>query len=152
MYIGDDRDRATELLAKISWIALDAEAAGKPSPEAWFNAGYLAATYTQSGGTIDWRAGVGDGVDGYAWVQKALALSPEDGAMQFGAAMVAHGRPAFKDHLRKAVALAEPGSDLARSIESNYAAGHKSLKDLRAELGVDEKASAAASKSAKGGG
>ena len=150
LYIGDDRAKGTDLLAKIAWIAMDGEASGKPTAEAWFNAGYFAATLRQLGNDIGWHAGVGEGVDGYAWIAKALELQPGDPAMQFGAALVGHGHPQFKDHLRKAVAGAEPGSDLARSIESNYAAGHKPLKELRAELGVDDHASAA--KAAKSGG
>lgn len=152
VYIGDDRDRATELLAKISWIAMDADSAGTPSAEAWFNAGYLAATFRQSGADVGCRAGVSDEIDGYAWVERALTLRPDDAAMQYGAALITHGHPQFAQHLRRAVAGARDGSDLARSIESSYAAGHKPLKELRAELGVDDRGTTTASKPASSGG
>ena len=58
-------------------------------------------------------------------------------AMQFGAALVVfgHNESAFKEHLRHAVAGAKPGSDLAASIESNRACGHKPIQELKKELG-----------------
>ena len=140
VYIGQDKDLATELLAKISWIALDAEASGKPSAYAYFDAGILAATYRQSGADIKWRPGVAGDVDGYAYIKKALALEPDNAAMQFGAALVAHehDQKAHRDHLRRAVNLAKPGSDLAKSIESNWACGHKPIDELKKELGASD--------------
>lgn len=138
VYIGKDADLGTALLARLSWIAMDAEAAGKPSAQSWFDAGMLAATFVQSGCDIKWHAGTANGADGYAYLKKALELSPQDGAMQFGAALVVfeHDNSRFKDHIAKAVAIAEPGSDLAKSIEANYACGHKPLAEMAKEYGV----------------
>jgi hypothetical protein len=138
VYIGSDVGAATSLLARLSWIAMDAEASGKPSAEAWFDAGFLAATLRQAGADIKWHAGVANGADGYAWIQKAVELSPKDPEMQFGAALVVfeHDSSRFKDHLRKAIAAAEPGSNLAKSIESNWACGHKPIAELAKEFGV----------------
>ena len=144
IYIGKDREAATELLAKLSWIAMDNEAIGKPSAYAWFDAGVLAATLRQSGGDVGWHAGTAAGADGYAWVRRALELRPDDAAMQFGAALVVFERDpaAYKNHLRKAVAGAAPGSDLAKSIESNWACGHKPVEELKKELGTGDSRSA----------
>jgi hypothetical protein len=64
VYLHRDLPRATELLAKVSWIALDAAAAGRKDPEAWFNAAFLAACYRQSGIDLGWKPGVEDGVVG----------------------------------------------------------------------------------------
>ena len=140
VYIGDDRAKATELLAKISWMAMDAEAIGKPSAYSWFDAGVLAATFRQSGADIGWHAGSDSNADGYAWVKRAVALNPDDPAMQFGAALVVFEKDqaAFKSHLRRAVAGAKPGSDLAKSIESNWACGHKPVEELKKELGASD--------------
>jgi hypothetical protein len=126
---------------------MDEEAAGKPTGEAWFNAGFLAATLAQSGAEIRCHAGTASGADGYAWVKRALELTKDDPAMEFGAALAVfgHDAAAYKAHLGKAVAAAKPGSDLARSIESNHACGGKSLQELRKELG-DARADAGKSK------
>lgn len=144
VYIGQDWTQAMNLLGKLSLIALDQEAASKPSAEAWFNVGYLAATFTQSGADIKWHAGQANGADGYAYIKKAVELSPNDGAIQFGAALVVfeHDNSKFKDHLSKAIAIAEPGSDLAKSIENNYACGHKPLAEMAKEYGVTLKTAA----------
>jgi hypothetical protein len=138
IYSRKDKETATELLGKLGWIALDMEAAGKGSPEAWFNAGFLAACYEQLGTDIDWNPGVAEGVRGYAWLAKAISLEPQNAEMQFAAALATHGRgKVFDEHLRKALVGAEPGSNLARSIESNLAFGDKkSIEELRRSYGV----------------
>lgn len=143
IYLQDDRARATELLAKISWIAMDAEAAGKPSAEAWFNAGFLAASLDQIGTDIKWNPGVAEGREGYAYVQRAIALDPDNAAMHFGAALVSHGIKEHREHLKKAVAGAQAGTDLARSIESNHALGNKPIGQLRKDLGITDAKSSA---------
>jgi hypothetical protein len=137
IYAQGDKQLSTELLAKLGWIALDMEAAGKPSAEAWFNAGFLAACFEQLGTDIDWNPGVAEGVKGYAWIQKALFISPDDPEIHFAAALTTHGHDkVYKDHVRKAVAGAKPGSNLAKSIESNHAFGNKPLSELRKSLGI----------------
>jgi hypothetical protein len=145
IYLGKDKDQATELLAKVAWIAMDSEAAGKPSAEAYFNAGYLAASYNQAGIDVDWNPGVAGGQKGYAWVKRALELSPGDAQMEYGAALVIFevGRDQCRAHLRKALEGASAGSPLAASIESNHAFGAKPCKELRKELGMNDASSSA---------
>jgi len=143
LYSADRPQLATELLAKMSWIALDAEANGKPSAEAWFNPGFFAATINQLGIDINWKPGVADGAVGYAWIKKALALDGEDPGMQFAAALVTFEHSAqtqHKEHLRKALAGVKPGTPLARSMEANWALGHKSIEEMRKDLGITEAA------------
>jgi hypothetical protein len=132
---------ATELLGKLSWIALDAEANGKPTAAAWFNPGFFVAALTQTGVDVDFRAGVGEGVRGYAWIRKAISLEPQNADMHFAAALALfegndHARPLYNEHLKKAVAGAAPGSPLAKSMESNLALGGKKIEELRKESGV----------------
>lgn len=140
LYLKEDPARATELLAKLGWIAMDAEAAGKPSSEAWFNAGFLAATLRQAGAEIDWKPGVASGREGFAWIQRGLALDADNAAMHFGAALVIEDTRTGlgREHLARAVASATPGSDLAKSIESNHALGNRTLKQLRTDLGITD--------------
>lgn len=138
LYIGEDSGRAGELVTKLLAVAKDAESAGKPDAAAWFNAGFAAATLVQNGRHIKQVALTRDGPVGYEEIKKALAIAPDDAAMQFGAALVAFekDRESFKAHMKKALGLVEAGSDLAKSMESNHALGNKSLKDLKAQYSV----------------
>ncbi len=140
VYVGQDRDRATELLAKLSWMALDAEAAGNSewARTAWFDAGFLASCYHQNGVDIDWKPGVADHLQGWAWIQKAIDQGADDPAVQFAAALVLLEKNdgSHRAYLARAVAGAEPGSNLARSIEKNGALGGRTIEELRASLGT----------------
>jgi hypothetical protein len=147
LYIGDSQPLARDLLSRISWNVMDYEAKGKPNAQGWFDAGFLAATLNQAGTGLGVHVGDDNHVDGIVWIKRAIQIDPDDPAKEFGAALVLHGQPDCNDHLRKAVAKAKPGSDLAKSIESNLAFGRKSLQELRAELGVDKGARAEAGKS-----
>jgi hypothetical protein len=136
IYAQGDKALSTELLAKLGFIALDMEADGKPAARSWFNAGFLAACYHQLGTDIDWNPGQAHGANGYAWIRKALESEPESPEMHFAAALATHGREGvYKEHMRKAVAGAKPGSALAKSIEANGALGGK-IDELRKSLGV----------------
>lgn len=137
LYAQGDRQRSTELLAKLAFIALDMEAAGKPAARYWFDAGFLAACYTQLDSDIDWNAGQAEGRNGYAWIRKALELEPGSAEMHFAAALTTHGLDGvYKEHLAKALDGAAPGSNLARSIEGNHALGAKPVEELRKSLGT----------------
>jgi hypothetical protein len=138
LYIGNDRAKATELLAYMTSLATTNQSIGKVSPMNLFDPGYFVATIRQNGIDLPWNPGTEDGADGYLWIKRAIDLDrAHDPEMCFGAALVVfgHNDKDFKDHLRHAVAGAKPGSDLARSIESNWACGHKPLEELKKELG-----------------
>jgi hypothetical protein len=86
IYSTKDSRLAGELTGRLMARALDAEAAGKPDPLAWFDAGYLVETLRQA--TFVYRYNMlnpaeqaswqlrGDTprLDGYLWVQKAIRL------------------------------------------------------------------------------
>src|SRR5215471_10776653 len=55
VYIGTDSRKASDLLSRLSWMAMDSEAIGKPSAVNWFDAGFFAATIRQSGADIGWH-------------------------------------------------------------------------------------------------
>lgn len=138
VYSSKEPRLASELLAKMSWIALDAEAGGKPTAEAWFNPGFFAAAIRQLGTDIGWRAGVAEGADGYLWIKKAISLDPSNAEMQFAAALATfeHDNAAHREHTKRALAGAEPGSPLANTIEKNPVFGNKSVQELRKSHGV----------------
>lgn len=140
LYLDKDSGRAGNFALKLLAIAKDAEAAGKPNAAAWFDAGFAGATFTQNGCHIKGLMVTEKGPVGYEEIKKALAITPDDAAMQFGAALVAfdHNQAAFKTHIQKALTLVEPGSDLARSMETNHALGAKPLKELKAQYAVSD--------------
>lgn len=80
---------ADELAMRLLARTLDSEAAGKPEPAAWFDAGYFVETVHQAGFIYEhmlsprerttWtiRGGAAE-IDGYAWVRKAIRLGGKD--------------------------------------------------------------------------
>jgi len=82
LYARKDPVAAKELLARLHARATSAESSGHPEALAWFDVGYLAETYKQwigqnlphitDGMRMD--ANPAAGVDGYAFVKKAVAL------------------------------------------------------------------------------
>ncbi len=155
VYIGEDGELARELLARLAWIAMDFEAAagdggwntegrsafGMADADrralAWFDAGYLAAALGHMGVRLDWKPGVGQGVQGYAWVLRAIELSGGDPAMHFAAANAAHPamrdskRDLFEQHMGLAIAGAPEGSLLLRNIESHLGHWDETVAALR---------------------
>lgn len=139
IYIGRDPAIGNDLVTKMTRIADDDVAAGKPTARVLFDLGYLVATLKQNGCEISSK--IAKGEDAYQYIKKGLAITPEDAAMQFGAALVAFEKDnaAFKEHMKLAVAGAPAGSDLAKSIENNWACGHKPIGELCKEYGVTQK-------------
>jgi hypothetical protein len=86
IYAAREARLADELTARLLARTLDAEAAGKSDPIAWFDAGYFVETVRQA--TVVYRhdmlrpaeraawklRGESPGLDGYAWVRKAIRL------------------------------------------------------------------------------
>ncbi|HKD99685.1 MAG TPA: hypothetical protein VKE69_01640 [Planctomycetota bacterium] len=90
IYVGSDRARATELLAKLGWMALDAEAAKNAAwaKGACFDAGFLAACYAQAKVDVGWKPAVEDGVQGWAWIRRAIDLGADDPSVRLAASLV----------------------------------------------------------------
>ena len=114
-----DRDLATTMMATLMARALDAEAVGRPDALAWFDAGYLAQCYHQLGLRLQPECGSAGKIVGYAWVRRAVELSPDDAGLQFGAAMVTalYRTRQHDEHTARARALADAGSAVARNLE-----------------------------------
>jgi hypothetical protein len=136
IYIGHDAAMGEDLVTRLNKNATNDEFKGATRAAALFQTGYLAATLKQNGCDVTSRAFKGD--DAYSYIKKALPITPDDAAMQFGAALVSfeHDNAAFKEHLKLAIAGAPAGSDLAKTIEGNWACGHKPIGELCKEYGV----------------
>jgi hypothetical protein len=90
IYAARSTKLAAEMTARLTARVLDAEAAGKSEPMAWFDAGYWVETLRQA--TFIYRYDMlpaaekqawalrqrTPGLDGYAWVKKAIRLGGKD--------------------------------------------------------------------------
>jgi cell wall-associated NlpC family hydrolase len=118
LYAGKEQQRAKELLTRLHARA-EAAPAGRAAALAWFDAGYLTATYGQ------WLAkerNPAAGLDGYGLVQRALALSGNDPEMEFAAALITLRGPQHDhlDHTQKALAGAKTDALLARNLSTHF--------------------------------
>ncbi|MCW5777105.1 MAG: hypothetical protein KIS87_11765 [Phycisphaeraceae bacterium] len=133
VYMYRDESACAGLLARLAWIALDREAdAGATDAErarAWFDAGYFAACLWHMNISPDKaRPGFAAGVQGYAWLVRAIDLSGGDPAMEFAAANAAHPgvrksqRDLYEAHMRRAIqGVGDEKSLLRMNIDSHLA-------------------------------
>jgi hypothetical protein len=115
LYARKDSQAAKELLLK-----LHARADGRPSDAlAWFDLGYLAASYNQWLGTGQNPA---TGPDGYEFVKKAISLRGNDPQMEFAAALITLRNPEkdHQAHVQKALAGAKADPLLAQNLGSQF--------------------------------
>jgi hypothetical protein len=121
LYARQNPSVGNELLVKLHARATDAESAGHADPLAWFDAGYLAEAYKQwyPKGTPNPAAGI----DGYAWVKKALALRGPDPQMEFAAALITLSGPEkeHREHVMRAMAGAKQDPLLAQNLAIRFA-------------------------------
>ena len=130
LYARQDPLAAKALLAKLHARATAAETAGHPNALAWFDAGYLVETYKQwigqtlphmtDGMRLDSNPAAG--VDGYAWVKKAIALRSDDAQMEFAAALITLSGPREEHakHAQKAIAGAKTDALLAQNLATHF--------------------------------
>lgn len=130
---------AEQLLARLKTRALEAEGNGRPDALAWFDAGYLVETYKQANwlfkkaqdgsgsGTPKWtreeKVNPATGIDGYAWVEKAIAQRGGDAEMEFAAAVISNQGSSYaghQEHLQKALAGAKGDPLLAKNIATHF--------------------------------
>ncbi len=120
LYARKDPQAAKELLTKLYARATAAEFAGHSDALAWFDIGYLTETYRQwIGKQADNPAAA---LDGYAWVQKAIALRGEDPQMEFAAALITLSGPPDKhrQHVEKALAGAKSDPLLGQNLSARF--------------------------------
>lgn len=138
IYGEKDERIAYELLSRLMARALDAGANEKPDALAWFDAGYLVETYKQARWMYEksWlsKPNLIQGLDGYAWVTKALRLGGDTPAMEFAASLMKEGAWP-NEHFRRALAGATEGSLLARNLVAQSGDQARSIAELRARFG-----------------
>ena len=118
LYARQAPQAAKELLTRLHARAVNPEA--RNAALAWFDAGYLAQAYKQWFGKDE--ANPARGLDGYAWVTKAIDLRGSDPQMEFAAALITL-TVAPQDHaahVRKALAGATSDPLLARNLASDF--------------------------------
>lgn len=83
-----------------------------------FDAGYLIETYRQTAPFAPASAAVVKDLDGYAMVNRSLAVRPNDAAISFAAALMTFGgAPGHAEHMRLAKAGTHADTLLARNID-----------------------------------
>src|SRR2546429_9404813 len=140
IYSEKDERVAYGLLSRLMARALDAGSSGRADALAWFDAGYLVETYKQARWMYEkqssWlsKQNLIQGMNGYAWVTKALQLGGDAAAMEFAASLMKEGAWP-NEHFQKALAGAADGSLLARNLVAQFGNQAKSVAELRAKFG-----------------
>ena len=131
LYASFDGKVAAQLLESLNARATAADRAGSSSSAtamALFDAGYLTETYRQIselGRSSGWGtrsatiAGVIGKANGRSFMDRTIALRPDDGAIQFAAALVTAGtdKSAYQAHAARAREAASRDPLLARNIK-----------------------------------
>ena len=129
IYADEDPRMAAALLTAVVERTKTPPADAREAALEWFDAGYLVETYRQLGSIYEHGMRPAHGrwitlipqelreLDGYALVQKAVALSPESQAeLDFASALMSR-EPLTATHLRRAAAGAARGSLLSSNLE-----------------------------------
>ena len=127
IYARQDPQVAKELITRLQARATHADG-DNTGALAWFDVGYLAEAYKQwmrNGEPNPTR-----GLDGYAWVKKAIHLRGSDAEMEFAAALITLGGPdgEHRDHVEKAMAGAKSDPLLAQNLASTF--NHQTISAL----------------------
>jgi len=119
IYARQDPQAAKELITRLH-ARTESSQATNASALAWFDLGYLAEAYKQWIGRGE--PNPASGLDGYAWVRKAIAMRGSDPEMEYAAALITLGGPeqAHKEHVEQAVAGAKMDSLLAENLASSF--------------------------------
>jgi len=120
IYARQDPQVAKELLTRLQARAANSTDSGLSEALAWFDVGYLIETYQQWIGKAEPNPAAG--LDGYAWVKKAVRLRGQDPEMEFAAALITLTGPEsdHREHARKAMAGAGNDPLLAQNLASDF--------------------------------
>jgi len=137
IYARTDRQIAWELLGRTGLSVLEQEALRARASTAWFDTGVLVTCWDQLNVDLGFRAGVAEGFDGYAYIEKALDAARAEkneqiAVIEFGAALCAHpamrpggGSPTdidrYANHVQAARAGAGASPLLAKNLEAHIA-------------------------------
>jgi len=129
IYADENPRMAAELLRAVVERTKTKPADARAEALEWFDAGYLVETYRQLGVVYQYEMRPAHSrwaslvpaelaeLDGYALVQKAVALAPESQAeLEFASALMSR-EPLTATHMHRAASSAAGGSLLARNLE-----------------------------------
>ena len=127
IYARQDPQVAKELITRLQARANNSDA-GNMGILAWFDVGYLAEAYKQW--MRNGEPNPARGLDGYAWVKKAIQLRGSDAEMEFAAALITLSGPdgEHRDHVEKAMAGAKRDPLLAQNLASTF--NHQTISAL----------------------
>jgi hypothetical protein len=110
VYLEESAAGRDALLRALMARVLDAEALGKPSALAWFDAGYAKGCFSQMRD---------HGPGGYTWVKRANELAGGSAEMEYACCLLSlmSDRAAFMGHLEKAAAGAPNNALLAKNLD-----------------------------------
>jgi hypothetical protein len=130
IYARQDPQVAKELITKVQ-----ARAAGSDNALAAFDFGYLIETYKQWMGQNE--PNPARGLDGYAWVVRAIRARGADAEMEFGAALITLKGPesAHKEHVQRALTGAKGDALLERNVNATF--GNQTMSALLTQRAKD---------------
>ncbi|PYV17989.1 MAG: hypothetical protein DMG21_06555 [Acidobacteria bacterium] len=146
VYAQKDPQVAKELLLKLRARALEGGAQASPDALALFDLGYFVECTKQANVTFRKVEGgayepvvqpnVASGMDGLAWVEKAIAMRGNDPEMELAAALITvwPRQKSFDDHLRRAASGAREGTLLAQNLVERFGDRGRTIAELRANL------------------
>jgi hypothetical protein len=119
IYARRDPQVARELITRLQARAAGSQS-GNAAAFASFDFGYVIETYKQWMGKDD--PNPARGLDGYAWVKKAIAVRGGDPEMELGAALITLTGPEaeHREHVEKAMAGAKADPLLAQNLGSTF--------------------------------
>jgi len=126
IYARQDPQAAKELITRLQARATHSD--GDTGALAWLDVGYLAEAYKQW--MRNGEPNPARGLDGYAWVKKAIHLRGPDSEMAFAAALITLSGPdgEHRDHVEKAIAGAKRDPLLAQNLASTF--NHQTISAL----------------------
>lgn len=136
IYAQKDPQVAQGLLSALRNRAATSDAQGRPDALAWFDAGYLVEAYKQANWIYEKAPGMvanrgwvrsekpnlAMGLNGSAWVTKAISLRGSDPEMEFAAALITlEGQPRdHQEHVKRAMAGAQSDPLLAQNLAARF--------------------------------
>jgi hypothetical protein len=119
LYARKDALAAKQLITRLIARADAPHASNKSAALDLFDSGYLAEAYKQ---WLSEKNNPAQGVDGYAFVQKALDGRANDPQMEFAAALIAISNPSRDphDHAQKAIAGAKNDPLLSHNLSARF--------------------------------
>ena len=122
LYATRDAAVAKDLLDQLNQRAREARGNGRPRALALFDAGYLIEVYKQIGPISAQTGELATSLDGYAMVRQSLALSGNDPAIEFAAALMTSdggGSAVHTEHVRHAREGSSSDVLLARNVSTH---------------------------------